>query len=84
VASIDNGLMVGANANIGRERCPLLQEAGFGAVRVSPRMAYVDSTKPSPVKGFTKNTFTAMIKGVRQSALEAGLVDEDTFDKGIR
>ncbi|MBW2514416.1 MAG: SAM-dependent methyltransferase, partial [Deltaproteobacteria bacterium] len=74
----------GGNANIGRELYPLLQEAGFDAVRVSPRMVYVDSSKPNLVEGFTKNTFTAMIEGVRGAALEAGIADEDTFDRGIR
>ena len=74
----------GGNANIGRALYPLLQKAGFGAVRVSPRMVYVDSSRPNLVEGFTKNTFTAMIEGVRAPALAAGIVDEDTFDKGIR
>jgi ubiquinone/menaquinone biosynthesis C-methylase UbiE len=74
----------GGNANIGRTLYPLLQLAGFGAVRVSPRMVYVDSSRPNLVEGFTKNTFTAMIEGVRTPALAAGIVDADTFDKGIR
>jgi SAM-dependent methyltransferase len=74
----------GGNANIGRELYPLLQAAGFGAVRVSPRMVYVDSSRPELVDGFTRNTFTAMIEGVRAPALEAGIVDEESFDKGIR
>jgi hypothetical protein len=42
------------------------------AVHVSPRMVYVDSSRPDLVDGFTKKTFTAMIAGVRESALEAG------------
>ena len=37
----------GGNALIGRELYPLLASAGFGEVRVSPRMVYVDSSKPS-------------------------------------
>ena len=74
----------GGNANIGRSIYPLLTEAGFTAVQVSPRMVYVDSSKPRLVEGFTKNTFTAMIKGVREPAIEAGLIDEKTFDEGIR
>jgi protein-L-isoaspartate O-methyltransferase len=72
------------NANIGRELYPLLNGAGFNSVHVSPRMVYVDSSKPSLVEGFTKNTFTAMIEGVRQPAVEAGLIDEKTFDDGIK
>ena len=74
----------GGNANIGRELYPLLQDAGFDTVRVSPRMVYVDSSRPNLVEGFTKNTFTAMIEGVRAHALEAGIVDAATFDRGIR
>jgi ubiquinone/menaquinone biosynthesis C-methylase UbiE len=74
----------GGNADIGRELYPLLNAAGFAAVRVSPRMVYVDSSKPRLVQGFTKNTFTAMIRGVREISIEAGLIDEKTFDDGIK
>lgn len=74
----------GGNAMVGRELYPLLRDAGFGSVRVSPRMVYVDSSKPELVEGFTKNTFTAMIEGVREPALKAGLMDRELFDRGIR
>ena len=74
----------GGNANIGRELYPLLSAAGFSSIRVSPRMVYVDSSKPNLVEGFTKRTFTAMIEGVRNSSLEAGIIDQATFDEGIR
>ena len=74
----------GGNANIGRELYPLLTAAGFSSIGVSPRMVYVDSSKPHLVEGFTKNTFTAMIEGVRESSIKAGIIDEDTFDKGIK
>jgi SAM-dependent methyltransferase len=73
----------GGNALIGRQLYPLLQAAGFGEVHVSPRMVYVDSGRPGLVEGFTKNTFTAMIEGVRQPALEAGLIDAADFDRGV-
>jgi ubiquinone/menaquinone biosynthesis C-methylase UbiE len=74
----------GGNAMIGRELYPLLREAGFNSIRVSPRMVYVDSSKPGLVEGFTKNTFTAMIEGIRDAALKTRMIDESTFDKGIR
>jgi trans-aconitate methyltransferase len=74
----------GGNANIGRELYPLLTAAGLTAIHVSPRMVYVDSSRPQLVEGFTKNTFTAMIEGVRESSIEAGLIDEKTFDDGIK
>lgn len=73
----------GGNALIGRQIYPLLVSAGYNKVRVSPRMVYVDSSKPELVEGFTKKTFTAMIEGIRQSAIEAGLVDAGVFDRGI-
>jgi SAM-dependent methyltransferase len=73
----------GGNALIGRALYPLLREADFRDVHVSPRMVYVDSSKPNLVEGFTKNTFTAMIKGVRKSSLESGMISEAAFDKGI-
>jgi trans-aconitate methyltransferase len=73
----------GGNALIGRSLYPLLVAAGYGEVRVSPRMVYVDASKPELVDGFTNKTFTAMIEGVRQSAIEEGIVDPITFDNGI-
>jgi len=73
----------GGNALIGRALYPLLKEAGFGEVHISPRMFYVDSSKPALVEGFTKKTFTAMIEGVRKPALESELMSEANFDKGI-
>lgn len=74
----------GGNAMIGRKLYPLLLGAGYRSIRVSPRMVYVDSSKPELVEGFTKKTFTAMIEGVRESAIKAGIIDESVFDKGIR
>jgi hypothetical protein len=35
------------------------------------------------VDGFTRKTFTAMIEGVRESAIDYGLIDQNIFDKGI-
>ena len=73
----------GGNALIGRMLYPLLREAGFGRVHVSPRMVYVDSSKPDLVEGFTRKTFTAMIEGIRKFSLESGIMSEADFDKGI-
>ena len=73
----------GGNANIGRELFPLLNRAGFDSVRVSPRMVYVDASRPELVEGFTKNTFTAMIEGIREAAVEAGMIEPAEIDNGI-
>ncbi len=74
----------GGNALIGRELYPLLTGAGFDAVSVSPRMVYVDASRPELVEGFTRRTFTAMIEGVREPALAAGITDAARFDAGVR
>ena len=71
----------GGNALIGRQLFPLLGAAGFQDVTVSPRMVYVDSSRPEWVEGFTRNTFTAMVEGVRERALT--LVDAETWRRGI-
>ena len=81
---VDLQRAAGGNANIGRELYPLVVRAGFRAVRVSPRMVYVDSSKPRLVDGFTRKTFTAMIEGVREAAIKAGMIEPERFDAGIR
>lgn len=74
----------GGNALIGRQVYPLLVDAGFEAVHVSPRMVYVDSSRPHLVEGFTKKTFTAMVEGVRDLAIESKIVKPELFDEGVR
>jgi DNA-binding transcriptional MerR regulator len=74
----------GGDALIGRRLYPLLTEAGFRDVAVSPRMVYVDAGHPGLVDGFIRKTFTAMIEGIREPALAAGLIAPDRFDAGIR
>jgi hypothetical protein len=59
-------------------------EAGFDEVSISPRMVYVDSSRPDLVDGFTRKTFTAMIEGVRESAIAAGLSEPGSFEAGVR
>jgi SAM-dependent methyltransferase len=81
---VEMQLRAGGNAMIGRQVYPLMVEAGFGDVRVSPRMVYVDSSRPRLVDGFTKKTFTAMVEGVREAAIESKLVEPERFDEGIR
>jgi hypothetical protein len=74
----------GGNALIGRQLYPLLVEACFNPVRVSPRMVYVDASRPDLVDSFTKKTFTAMIEGIRESAIAVGLIEPERFDAGIQ
>ena len=74
----------GGDSLIGRRLYPLVSAAGFEHVRVSPRMVYVDGSRPNLIDGFTRKTFTAMIEGVRETAISEGLIDAARFDEGIR
>ncbi|MDQ1254526.1 MAG: hypothetical protein QG646_3793 [Euryarchaeota archaeon] len=81
---IDIQELMGGNSLIGRELFPLMNRAGYNDVNISPRMVYVDSSKPDMVEGFTKNTFNAMVEGVKDQALELKMIDEETWNKGIK
>ena len=71
------------NSLIGRQVYPILKDAEFRNIKVSPRMVYVDSSKPELVDGFTKKTFIAMVDGVKKQALELGMMGEKSWNKGI-
>lgn len=73
----------GGNALIGRQLYPLVAGAGYSEVHVSPRMVYVDSSRPGLVEGFTKLTFTAMVEGVADAVQEQGLMSRDAWERGI-
>lgn len=75
---------MGGNSLVGRQLYPLLTKAGYGDVLVSPRMVYVDATRPELIEGFTKNTFIAMVEGVKEEATRSGLMEDEDWDRGIR
>lgn len=73
----------GGDALIGRRLYPLLAGARLQEVRVSPRVVYVDPSRPEWEQGFSRDTFIAMVAGVEQAALEQGLIDPPTWHRGI-
>jgi SAM-dependent methyltransferase len=81
---IDLQAASGGNALIGRQLYPLLRAAGFDRVTVSPRFVYVDGSRPEWVEGFTRSTYIAMIEGVRDRALAAGLINPAEWSEGIK
>jgi SAM-dependent methyltransferase len=74
----------GGDSLIGRSLYPLAVSAGFQDVQVSPRMVYVDASRPQLVEGFTRRTFTAMVEGVGEQAVAQGLIDAAAWQRGIR
>ena len=68
---------------IGRRLHPLLAQVELETICVEPRIVYVDSSRPEWVDGFTNKTFIAMVEGVRDDAVAAGLISADRFDAGV-
>lgn len=73
----------GGDALLGRRLYPLLTEAGYASVSVKPLVVYADQSRPDLVDAFTIRTFTAMIAGVRDAAVAAGLRSAEAFEAGI-
>lgn len=75
----------GGDALVGRHVRDLLAGAGFTDVTVGPRTVEIDADddRPELVDGFVRRTFTAMIAGVREPAIAAGLTTAAYFDAGI-
>jgi SAM-dependent methyltransferase len=80
---IDVQAAMGGDALIGRALFPLLHQAGFREVTVSPRFVYADDSRPQWVEGFTRNTYIAMVEGAREQALAAKLMEPKEWEKGI-
>jgi ubiquinone/menaquinone biosynthesis C-methylase UbiE len=72
------------NPMIGREIYPLLKNSGFKNIQVSPKIVYVDSSKPDLVEGFNKKTIIAMVEGVKDQAIASGMIDIESWHKGIK
>lgn len=73
----------GGDALIGRRLFPLVRQAGFRNVTVSPRFVYADASRPEWVDGFTEKTYIAMVEGVRDAAVAAGMLDAPAWEQGL-
>jgi SAM-dependent methyltransferase len=71
----------GGNALIGRQLYPLMREAGFGAVRVSPRIVYADPNRPDLVDGSPGKPHGHDRRRSRARP-GGGLSDPERFDAG--
>jgi hypothetical protein len=74
----------GGDPSIGRRLHPLLTAAGFVDVAVAPRTVHAHAGRPDLAENFTRRTFTAMVAGVREPAVAAGLTTPERFDAGVR
>ncbi len=62
----------GGDPEIGRRLSPLLRQAGFA-----------DGSRPDLAEGFVRRIFAAMVAGIRDEAIRAGLTDGPAFDAGL-
>lgn len=74
----------GGNSHIGRELCILLQSIGLSNISVSPRVVNANASNPQLRDGFVKNTFITMLEGIKETAIQMGIIDDVTFEKGIK
>jgi SAM-dependent methyltransferase len=81
---VDLQQQAGGDSLIGRRLYPLLVNAGYRDVRVSPRMVYADASRPALADGFTRKTFTAMVEGAGEQSVGQGLIDAASWAAGIK
>jgi SAM-dependent methyltransferase len=81
---VDLQQQAGGDSLVGRRLYPLLVQAGYRDVHVSPRMVYADASRPALVDGFTRKTFTAMVEGIGEQAVGQGLMDEEGWAAAIK
>jgi len=74
---------LGDNSLIGRQLYQLLRDAGFDVQDVSPRFAYADARSPEQLNGGVNKILVPMVETARERALQLGLTDEATWNKGI-
>ncbi len=72
------------NPMIGREIYPLLKNSGFKNIQVLPKIVYVDSSNPKLVEGFNEKTIIAMVEGVKDQAIDSGMISIESWEKGIK
>jgi len=74
---------LGGDSLIGRRLYPLLREAGYSEVTVSPRMVYADQSKPVLMEGFVGKTIVPMVKGVEREAIARQLIEPAVWEAGL-
>jgi SAM-dependent methyltransferase len=81
---IDLQQEAGGDSLIGRRLYPLVVQAGYRDVQVTPLVAYADGSRPDLADAITLKTFTAMVEGVAGEAVGRGLIDAASWSAGIR
>lgn len=73
----------GGDALVGRRLTPLLRSAGYRDAATVPLTVHADAARPDLVEHFVSDTFVAMMAGLRNAAVAAGLATPERFDAGL-
>lgn len=74
---------LGHDPLIGRRLYPLLRQAGVDVQYVNPRWVYADELNPGLLDGMVNKIIVPMTQTAREKSLEMGLIDEETWNRGI-
>lgn len=69
--------------HIGRKLYPLLKQAGFRDIQISPCVVYMDGSKPELMKSILEETILAAFDAVKEDALKQNILDARIWNKGI-
>lgn len=75
--------LLGHDPLIGRGLYPLLREAGFEVKDVAPCWVYADGRNAPLLDGVVNKIIVPMVETARERAIELGIVDRPTWQKGI-
>ncbi len=75
---------LGHDPLIGRRLSPLLHQSGLDVQTVDPRWVYADALNQALRDGIVNKIIVPMTETARDQSLEMGLIDSDTWGKGIR
>ena len=74
---------LGHDPTIGRRLCPLVAQAGFVLNHTSPRIVYGDAHHPVLLDGMVNKIIVPMLQTGKKGAIESGLIDKQTWARGI-
>ncbi|GAB6055335.1 methyltransferase domain-containing protein [Methanobacterium alkalithermotolerans] len=74
---------LGGDPLLGRKLYPILSEAGFEDIVVTPLVVYVDNSQPHMGEGFIKKTIIAMVEGLKNQAIDSGIIKKREWDQGM-
>jgi ubiquinone/menaquinone biosynthesis C-methylase UbiE len=80
---VDSQISLGHDPNIGRRVYPLLKEAGFHIMDVSPRWVYADQSNQVLLDGVINQIIAPMVYSAEMQVLERAYMEREEWDRGL-